>query len=377
MSTLPRLAGASLAFTVAITAATVTSALAGSAPTGGTQSFPKAGGLFGVSATSPTQVWVVGFGAHDRALVRSFDGTHWSMPRVRAPGTRSQLDSVDAVSSTSVWAAGFYADSGGLEPLVEHYDGTSWSPITLPATPGALTSISAVDDNDVWAVGYTPDGSSKDPLVLHWDGVSWSVLDGLDPHFSPAGVTALTADDAWIVGTDPKASGNARQATAIYRWDGSGLSRVASPNPTRQTTLAGVSAVSASQAYAVGTSGKGEGFRQPAGDDGRILAWDGTTWRLAYDAGTESRLFAVDSVSSDDAWAVGLAGESTQNPLVVQWDGMSWGAVRPPGNPFANTSLTGVSATSPEDVWAVGEGGDNGTGYQLIEHWDGSAWTRY
>ena len=78
--------------------------------------------------------------------------------------TGSGLNAVAAVSPTDIWAVG--SDSTG--PLIENFNGTSWSQVTAPITGGALNGVSALSSDDVWAVG----GSTSGPLVEFFNGTS-------------------------------------------------------------------------------------------------------------------------------------------------------------------------------------------------------------
>ena len=63
--------------------------------------------------------------------------------------------------------------------------------------------------------------------------------------------------------------------------------------------------------------------------------------------------------------------------LIEHWDGTSWTRVPSP-SPGPDASLWGVSATSADDAWAVGSVAYGSDGYTktLIAHWDGTSWTR-
>jgi beta-lactam-binding protein with PASTA domain len=76
----------------------------------------------------------------------------------------------------------------------------------------------------------------------------------------------------------------------------------------------------------------------------------------------------VSAVSATDAWAVGTSDQA----YVIRWDGSQWTQVTSPGD--AATVLTSISAASDSDVWAAGQ--DTDREQQLLEHWDGSSWTR-
>jgi hypothetical protein len=79
----------------------------------------------------------------------------------------------------------------------------------------------------------------------------------------------------------------------------------------------------------------------------------------------------VAGTGPNDAWAVGHRviqdGEHTTfGPLIEHWDGSAW--TRTTFVP--SQSLAGVTALSPTDVWAVGADGARGT----VVHWDGTDW---
>ena len=122
--------------------------------------------LFGASALSPKDVWVVGDqeGANGsfETLVEHWDGTAWSVVPSPDPGIAgNHLYAVDAVSADNIWAVG--QELTGKVPdvgLVEHWDGRRWSVVPLPAATSAseLLDAIAVAHGQVWVAGEAPDG---------------------------------------------------------------------------------------------------------------------------------------------------------------------------------------------------------------------------
>ena len=167
-------------------------------------------------------------------------------PRRYTTSTRSRR----RTSGPSVTAAGT-----GLDSLVEHYNGSTWSVVqAAPGASGYLTSVSATGPNDVWAVGATDGG---DNIVEHYDGSGWSVVPSPQPGNSSSldSVDALSPTDAWAVGT--KSGFGAQESTFTLHWDGSAWIEVASPNPRNtgdaRNELRSVVVLSKSNAWAVGT----------------------------------------------------------------------------------------------------------------------------
>jgi hypothetical protein len=77
-------------------------------------------------------------------------------------------------------------------------------------------------------------------------------------------------------------------------------------------------------------------------------------------------------VSATEAWAVGRADHSPQQPfirpLVARWNGGSWAIA---STPLVSGQLSGVDGSASNNVWAVGAG-DSGS---LTERWNGSSWS--
>lgn len=100
-----------------------------------------------------------------------------------------------------------------------------------------------------------------------------------------------------------------------------------------------------------------------------------------------SSLLGVTTISANDAWAVGVALNTTQafqpTTLIEHWDGTSWQIVPSPDGPGDTGRLFAVAAASADDVWAVGSYDQTVPSplvkslvisATLIEHWDGHQW---
>jgi hypothetical protein len=190
------------------------------------------------------------------------------------------------------------------------------------------------------------------------------------------GVSAVSPSDAWAVGY--AGSGN-----LALHWDGTAWTKEVSPSPGRPglDLLNGVSALSPSSGgWAVGSYQTASG-----GNKTLALRWNGATWAQVACPSPEvtdgSFLLGVSAVSPADAWAVGwyyLSGGESSNTLALHWNGTRWAVAHSP-NPvrFSFNVLNGVSALSGSDAWAVGSY-QSATGSQrtLILHWNGTGWAR-
>jgi hypothetical protein len=180
---------------------------------------------------------------------------------VKSPNSSFGVDSLFngvAVSTTNVWAVGYYETSSGTQTLVEHWNGSQWKVITSqdPALDNTFTGVEALAANNIWAVGFTTDinGSSK-TLTEHWDGKTWQVVASPDPDQGFNGFSSLSAASAnniWAVGSQSLAS-----KTLIEHWNGTKWQVVASPNRSGVSNiLQSVSVVpSTSKVWTLGYSG--------------------------------------------------------------------------------------------------------------------------
>jgi hypothetical protein len=226
--------------------------------------------LTGVVAVTPTDVWAVGGTWVERAsgdppagvfrtLIEHWDGTSWQVApspnpgRVavvrsrwgKEPASSNQLYGIAAVSANDIWAVGEHARalqshrhrkrwpySGRyvVRPLVEHWNGTSWTlrphpnrsvtvtyldrmqdgfadpaqPLfTYPQAGLGFDGVSAAPSGDVLALAALP------PLAVSvWqaNGTGWSRLSGY--RTTPKGYYGLDAaivtahNDVWVTGTD-------------------------------------------------------------------------------------------------------------------------------------------------------------------------------
>jgi hypothetical protein len=262
---------------------------------------------------------------------------------VPAASKFATLQSLAALGPNDVWAAGYRYDTrrSVWAPATEHWDGQRWRFVGAPhATPGynALYGIGGSSANDVWAVGYaTPryDQYTEAPLIEHWDGTSWSLV--ANPN-QDAGelyaVAALSTDDVWTVGTAPAGD---ELATLVLHWDGKSWTRLPSANgPLQYNALNALAFVPGSNAI-WGVGWQSSGF----GSSSLAIRFDGSTSTFTPTPDGASFLYGVAATSADRGWAVGYG--DGQNPVFLRWNGSSWtsaavDAVRPQRHPQGDRS---------------------------------------
>ena len=148
----------------------------------------------------------------------------------------------------------------------------------------------------------------------------------------------------------------------------------------RDTTLFGLSGVSAGNVWAVGD-------RYVAGRRAPLIAhWNGHRWAVTPSPkikgfrGGYTELQGVAGNSASDAWAVGFREVPTgrrSRTLIEHWNGRHWRIQASPNMTDGRNDLHAVTVISSHDAWAVGGWipAETGDWRQLILHWDGTAWT--
>jgi serine/threonine protein kinase len=247
------------------------------------------------------------------------------------------------------WAVGHSLPA--IDTLICRWNGTAWTQVPSPnPAPGSeLTAVAATSASDAWAVGFyivTANGL-QNGLIEHWDGTAWTQVPS--PHTSIGsqltGVSAVSPTNAWAVGYTFTAHGPLH--SLIEHWDGTAWTRVPSPSGG---DLLSVAATSPTNAWAVGDTAVGANVV--------ILHWDGIAWNQmptpSTDSGALTGLSGVTAASGASAWAVGSTSLNSSDTsvagVVLRWNGTVWQQVGSPKAAYPSE----VAAISPTSAWVVG-----------------------
>ncbi|MBV9452145.1 MAG: hypothetical protein JO345_40290 [Streptosporangiaceae bacterium] len=272
------------------------------------------------------KAWAVGeyldSAYRDRALLEVWDGAKWSIADIPQPGSvRDMLFGAAAVSPSDVWVAGDQEGADGrFQTLAEHWNGHSWSVVPTP-DPGSignhLYGMYAVSSSDIWAVGQQLGGSFPDNgLVEHWDGHSWSVVSL--PRIPGAsvllqGVTANADGQVYAVGEADSTAGG-RPLIEYYAHGSWSVVPLPASVGSVWTQLFGV-AISGGASWADGT------YVDPATDNNvaLVLTGTGTSWTVATSPqpGSGSNILGGLAAAGGHLWAAGLYDDGgSRLPLV-------------------------------------------------------------
>ena len=333
-----------------------------------------------------------------QTLIELWNGASWSVfasPNTAATDSNA-LASVSCVNASYCMAVGTVSTSVGMNTLAETWTGSSWSIVTTPnaqvplgrgnfltsVSCAAVTSCMAVG-NIGWAGGLVQ--SADEPLLELWDGTTWSIepYPQITPNASGGmatstalllGVSCPTTTFCAAVGTymttypDPVAN-----QTLVLTWNGSMWSRSASPNTDANDmdSLSAVSCTSATACSAVGSVDPYDSNAPPV----LIESLIGSTWGIITSPGGAGTSRALDSISCTSAAACNAVGANTtaSTPLIES-------TLQPPifTSPAAASFTTGGAntfqvATSGGPTPVIAESGELPPGVTFHENGDGTA----
>ena len=361
-----------------------------------------------VAPSDPNTIYV---GLDDGTILVSFNGgtTFVGLPTQPFAGTANWVTGLAVNPSNNLELTASFSYNATRtfigSPHIARFNGVSWSNLTgtgLPAQAvgrvvydaGALvaatdTGVYASTDNGAtWAsVGTGLPNVQVMDLDVEADGLyaathgrgvwklptqapSWQLSvppqGGTTSNFT--GVSAISASDVWAVGSY---TAGGVQWPLTGHWNGTAWTLVVPPQGGTTSTFTGVAAISTNDVWAVGSYTQG-GVQWPLTGH-----WNGTAWTLVVppQGGTTSKFTSVTAIATNDVWAVGSYTQAgVVWPLTAHWNGTAWTLIVPPRGGTTST-FTGVTAIATNDVWAVGSYTAGGVVWPLTAHWNGTAWT--
>ena len=298
-----------------------------------------AGPLAGVSCTDRTDCVAVGRRARN-SETEIWNGIRWRMEPNHL--TRVSLDSVTCLSLSFCMAAGSTAALWG---------GSTWASQAIalpPGSEGEFTGVSCSSTSACTLVGSDFLGALFQPVIERWNGTSWSTQRA---PASPAAVYISTLLDVSCASSTrciavglAWTSGNDEFVPIAERWNGQSWSMQSVPNPGAGSAgfarLNAVSCVSNGVCMAVGTL-NGASFAE---------RWNGKSWSIeSIPNATEISFESVSCASPTMCTAAGTAYVNFADvPAVGQWNGTSWSTQTlpvPAGS--AQAQLLNVSCSGP------------------------------
>jgi hypothetical protein len=275
---------------------------------------------------------------------------------------------VSAVRGTShAWAAGGGGFSGASYAL--RFNGNKWTRVAkgIPAQV-SIEGISTVSKNVALIAGSTGGvfyGDTEKPFLARsssagsrfrrWN-LGWAGPGDLE------GVSAVSATDAWAVGAQ-RVKGKHRPLA--LRWNGKSWKKVRVLSEQVGLQLGAVAVASRHNAWAIATNAAG---------NSELLRWNGKRWSLSYSPPSGTVLSAVAASSATRAWVVGnKPNQAATAGFSARWNGQKWLTAKVPE---LSLQLSGVTMTGKK-AWAVGEewaSSSSDRTVPLMLHSAGDAW---
>jgi hypothetical protein len=266
-------------------------------------------------------------------LAERWNGVSWTIQATPNPAhaVTSYLSGLSCTSPTACVAVGFFTESSGQRvTLVERWNGAGWSiqPSPSPAalvgavlSGSLLSSVSCTSPTACTAVGWSYNKSEDEvPLVERWNGVSWSIqatpnVGGLLEGVSCASPKTCTA--AGVQSDDDVQSGETAK-TLAERWNGVSWSLQATPNPGgRQVAeFNAVSCASTTVCTAVGSSTDFAGISYTLAE-----RQHGNSWSIQTTAAPQaySQFEGISCPSISTCTAVGDTDTGSETALAEQY----------------------------------------------------------
>jgi hypothetical protein len=305
------------------------------------------------------------------------------------PANNVSLDDLAMVAPNEGWAAGalgaqWPSSSASPSGVIYHLTNGVWQ--RLPQLyPGAeLSTISMGAPDDGWAASdYAVTGNEV--LVLHYSQGRWmpvdipaldAVLKGPPGSFGGAidriSIQMFGPNAGWMFAWTETAGGPnnsaSRAPVVVLRYEQGVWSPIAAPTVTPTTTLFSLSAVSADEAWIVGTA---YGTDNPTALFAHYRNGGWSLWPRTFPGVAEN--FTM--LSPTDGWAFD-SGPQAGNDSLLHYDGTSWAPVATPDWANQQIVLTSrVFPASPGVTWfgaAHVEGFGGGTA--LIERYAAGRW---
>ena len=245
-----------------------------------------------------------------------------------------------------------------------------------------LQDVTFLSARQAWAVGDVFDTGTREnrTLVERFDGSGWSRVPSPNQSAGNSGLDGISmiSGGGWAVGYARQAGGSYRPLA--LRWNGTKWSLAMPTDFTGDALLTSVDTLADGSAWAAGFQTTAGGTRRTLIEHAVAGKWTQAASPNDGDATTGNTLMSVGGTAATGLWAVGYRGSPTGlKSLVLRYDtsrpSPSWvpvSGVPSPGK--IETVLTGVSVRTASDAWAVGYYDDGSVKRPLALHWNGTSW---
>jgi hypothetical protein len=325
---------------------------------------------------------------YTRALTAATIAAHYKAGGYALSGTDHLLNGDSCPTATFCMAVGSYVRGGGVPGLSEVLSGGKWvvKPVPSPSRGSNVfaNEVSCSSAKSCLFVGqhWAGTNGNGENLAEAWNGTAWRIVAAAAPSatsFSSLNDVACPTSKFCLAVGDAGTSANHYHDTA-YTWvNRTSWRQISVPGPTgsRNSGLYGLACSDAAHCMAVGNYTSATGHYLPFAAD-----WTSGHWRiLALPAIAGQAQVIPEGVScptANECVAVGFTIDTTTqgyyHAFAYRWSGGTWHLSTLRGAP---SLFVGVSCPSAGRCFASGYTYPSITGHahQLLETWNGSAWT--
>ena len=285
----------------------------------------------------------------------------WRITQVFGAPSYPIFQGLTASGAGNAWIAGTTVQA----LLAEQWDGSQWQAVPPPApfdgsVSGDSVNVAAVGSSSAANTWFFPTlGTSTADIqyALRWTGSAWTAF-RLSKKNMVIGTAVFGKSDVWLFGQKPGSGNNLGFGPAwVLRFNGTAWRPVSAP-----ATPVGVSAVSASDMWALGPSAK---TVNAAKQVIVTMHWNGTAWRVHKlpaipPAGGNGWVpVSIAATGPDNAWVVELhpanpgTGQAPVGTALLHWNGRAWSRAGESGKIYASGGLT---PDGHGGLWLAGTG---------------------
>jgi hypothetical protein len=169
-------------------------------------------------AVGARDLWLNDYNDEGNSVIVHYNAGHWTATQP-APGGATFISDFLPVTARSVWVTGWVCTTVEpgegcitVEPLIAHWNGSSWNQVLHPKGAAYITSISpGRSGQPLWA-GVGASGAREPFFYAHFSGKAWSL-----EHAGPAmrGIVATNTMVAAVPGTNATWAVTNRQSNAL------------------------------------------------------------------------------------------------------------------------------------------------------------------
>lgn len=326
--------------------------------------------LNGVACTSSNYCIAVG-NSLGGTISLQYNGIHWK--EIATPTQFSYGSSLLSIScvTSRCWSVGTSEVAGATIPLIEYFDGSTWSVRSSPvigSSDAQLQGISCIAITQCYAVGTLNKNGTFGPLAEEYEQSKW-VVNQFSPRlvhdFHLTAVSCVSFAQCYAVGSD------GTKPVVLHSENGSW--KLISQNYNTNKGKASFNGISCTRNYhcwAVGTSISSIGQTEAIDD-----YFDGTKWNvmppLFQIKASESM---VESLACPSSSACVANVSATPFPSYnVEAAGGSWKFIASlPTTVVTSNELDVLTCNTPRDCW--GEVSPANGQVTSLAHWNGVSW---